>query len=147
MMNIKPLTEITYRQWLPLWQGYLDFYQSTLSDEVKQNTWAKLTDPNQSHISGFVACIDEDVVGLVHVIEHDSCWTIKPYAYLQDLFTLSSHRNQGVARALIEHVYFIAEQRQCDRVIWLTQQSNHTAQALYDQVATKTGFIQYRKSL
>ncbi len=114
MINIKPLTEMTYQQWLPLWQGYLDFYQSILSDEVKQNTWAKLTDPNQSHIYGFVACIDEAIIGLVHVIEH---------------------------------VYRVAAQRQCDRVIWLTQQSNHVAQALYQQVATQTGFIQYKKSL
>ncbi len=44
---------------------------------------------------------DNQAVGLVHVIQHDSCWTVQPYAYLQDLFTLESTRGKGVARALI----------------------------------------------
>lgn len=49
-----------------------------------------------------------------------------------------------MARKLIEHVYQVAQQRNCDRVYWLTQESNRQAQVLYDKVAKKTGFIQYR---
>lgn len=93
---------------------------------------------------GFAALIDQKVVGVVHVVEHESSWTMRPYAYLQDLFTHPDYRGQGVARKLIEHVYQVAQQRNCDRVYWLTQESNRQAQVLYDKVAKKTGFIQYR---
>lgn len=78
------------------------------------------------------------------MIEHDSCWTLAPYAYLQDLYTDEHYRGMGVAKALIEHVKQYTIQRGCDRVYWLTHQDNQVAQALYDGVARKTGFIQYR---
>ncbi|HEY9359996.1 MAG TPA: GNAT family N-acetyltransferase, partial [Xanthobacteraceae bacterium] len=31
------------------------------------------------------------------------------------------------------------------RVYWLTQESNAVARALYDKLAERSGFIQYRK--
>ncbi|BCU64530.1 hypothetical protein ACBO_13210 [Acinetobacter bouvetii] len=63
---------------------------------------------------------------------------------MQDLYTHEDFRGQGVARRLIQHVYDEAMVRQCDRVYWLTHETNQTAQKLYDRVAKKTGFIQYR---
>jgi hypothetical protein len=33
------------------------------------------------------------------------------------------------------------------RVYWHTQESNTTARALYDKIATLTSFVQYRKYL
>ena len=93
---------------------------------------------------GFAAILNQQVIGIVHVIQHDSCWTLTSYAYLQDLYTHIDFRGRGVARALIEKVYVDAKQRGCDRVYWLTHESNRQAQQLYDQVAKKTGFIQYR---
>lgn len=95
---------------------------------------------------GFAALFEQQMVGFVHVVEHDS-WTFRPYAYLQDLFTHPDYRGQGVARLLIEQVYMEAKKRQCDRVYWLTQEANQTTQILYDKVAHKTGFIQYKQSL
>ncbi|NWK73167.1 GNAT family N-acetyltransferase [Acinetobacter sp. SwsAc6] len=144
--NIQVLSSagIQYSDWLQLWQGYQQFYQVQLTEELSLNTWQKLTDPKQEHIYGFVAYLDHEAVGLVHVIEHDSCWTIQPYAYLQDLFVLNEQRGQGIAKALIEQVHAYTKQRQCDRVYWLTHQDNDVAQKLYDQIARKTGFIQYR---
>lgn len=93
---------------------------------------------------GFSTKLDEQIVGIVHVIEHDSCWTLKPYAYLQDLFTHEEYRGLGPARALIEHVKMHTEKRACDRVYWLNHQDNLVAQQLYNKVAKKIGFIQYK---
>jgi ribosomal protein S18 acetylase RimI-like enzyme len=52
----------------------------------------------------------------------------------------------GIARALIEHVYADAKRRGAARVHWLTHESNHQAMQLYDRIADRSGFIQYRKS-
>ncbi len=143
-IKIVPLEQISQSQWLPLWQAYQEFYQTKLAEEVNNSTWQRLTNPAFNSIYGVAAILDQQVVGIVHVVEHDSCWTLTPYAYLQDLFTHPDYRGQGVANLLIQHVYQVAEQRNCDRVYWLTHESNRQAQLLYDKVAKKTGFIQYR---
>ena len=143
-LSIKNLTDISQSEWMILWKAYQAFYKTTLSEEVNANTWRRLTDPKVQEMYGFAALIDQRVVGIVHVVEHLSCWTLEPYAYLQDLFTLDEYRGQGVAKALIRQIETFCKQRKCDRVYWLTHQDNLTAQKLYDRIATKTGFIQYR---
>ena len=87
------------------------------------------------------------LVGLVHYIFHRSCWTEGDYCYLQDLFTAFEHRGRGIGRRLIEHVYAQAALRHASRVWWLTHESNAQAMQLYDQVAERSGFVQYRKML
>ena len=54
---------------------------------------------------------------------------------------------QGLGRALIEHVYAEAAARGCARVWWLTHESNTDAMVLYDRIADRSGFVQYRKVL
>jgi GNAT superfamily N-acetyltransferase len=54
-------------------------------------------------------------------------------------------RAKGVGRALIQHVYAAAADAGASRVYWLTHDSNSDAMLLYDRIADKTGFIQYRK--
>lgn len=143
-IQIEPLENITQQEWLPLWLDYQNFYQTQLSEEVDQHTWQRLTDLAFGNMYGFAAILNQQVIGIVHVIQHDSCWTLTPYAYLQDLYTHIDFRGRGVARALIEKVYVDTKQRGCDRVYWLTHESNRQAQQLYEQVAKKTGFIQYK---
>lgn len=143
-IKIVSLSELNRSDWQLLWDGYQQFYQVELAAEISDFTWARLINPDLSEMYGFAACRGDEVMGIVHVIEHQSCWTLKPYVYLQDLFTQPQFRGQGVAKALIEAVQVQTQARQCDRVYWLTHQDNHIAQKLYDQVARKTGFIQYR---
>lgn len=130
--------------WEKLWQGYLEFYESRLADEVTQTTWDRLMTPN-SDPHGLVA-VDEDghVFGLVHYLYHCSTWTIGPYCYLQDLFVDATGRGKGAGRALIKAVYLEAGKYGASQVYWLTQDFNHTARKLYDDVGTLTPFIKYR---
>jgi GNAT superfamily N-acetyltransferase len=67
--------------------------------------------------------------------------------YLQDLFVEPAQRGHGLGRALIEHVYAQAKARGCARVHWLTHETNLDAMKLYDCIADKPGFVQYRKNL
>ena len=87
------------------------------------------------------------LVGLVHHIQHRSCWTVGDYVYLQDLFVDPDVRGTGLGRALIEHVYARAAESGASRVWWLTHESNAQAMLLYDRIADKSGFVQYRKVL
>ena len=145
-MEIRALVPADRAAWEPLWQGYLTFYKATIAPEVTELSWARLHDPAEP-MHGYGAFLDGRLAGITHLILHRSMWTAGPYCYLQDLFTAEWARRRGVARALIEHAYVEAERLGASRVIWLTQESNLEARVLYDQVAERSGFIQYRKLL
>jgi ribosomal protein S18 acetylase RimI-like enzyme len=87
------------------------------------------------------------LVGIVHFVFHRSTWTKGDYCYLQDLFTASEARGSGVGRALIAAVCDRATAQGASRVYWLTREDNANAIALYEKVALRTGFIQYRIGL
>ena len=53
-------------------------------------------------------------------------------------------RGSGVGRALIAHVRAVAEAADCSRLYWLTHETNTDAMVLYDKVADRSGFVQYR---
>jgi GNAT superfamily N-acetyltransferase len=145
-LDIRPLGDTDRPAWEPLWAGYLTFYGASLAPEVTDTTWARLMDPAEPmHALG---CLDgERLVGIVHYIFHRSTWTTGNYCYLQDLFTDEAARGRGAGRALIEAVYERATAAGASRVYWLTQEGNATARALYDKLADRSGFIQYRKML
>ncbi len=144
MLQIRPFRPEDRSAWEPLWQGYLAFYKSSLPTEVTETTWRRLNDPAEP-MHGLAAVLDGSIVGIVHYIYHRSTWSTVDYCYLQDLFTAEEARGQGAGRALIEAVYEKAEAQGASRVYWLTHETNTAAQALYDKVASRSGFIQYRR--
>jgi GNAT superfamily N-acetyltransferase len=126
-----------------LWRDYLDFYETSVPKETYDVTWARLNDSDEPMwLLGAYA--EGKLLGIVHYIYHRSCWTIGDYCYLQDLFVAKDARKLGLGRALIEAVYKEAQGRGASRVYWLTHESNATARALYDKLATWPGFIVYR---
>ena len=145
-MDIRALTAEERPAWEPLWQGYLTFYKASVPEETTALTWARFHDPAEP-MSVYGAFIDGRLAGIVHLILHRSTWTPGPYCYLQDLFTAEWARRRGVARGLIEWSYQEATRWGASRIYWLTHESNVEAQAVYDQVASRSGFIQYRKML
>jgi GNAT superfamily N-acetyltransferase len=86
-------------------------------------------------------------IGLAHWIYHRSTWTAGDYCYLQDLFIAKDLRSSGVGRQLIEYVYAQARLADCARVYWLTHETNSKAMLLYERVAERSGFVQFRKLL
>ncbi len=141
---IKPVGAAERAEWEPLWKAYLDFYQATVSRETYDATWMRLQDPAEPmFVLG--AYVDGKLIGIVHYLYHRSCWTIGDYCYLQDLFVAADSRKLGVGRALIEAVYQEAQAAGASRVHWLTHETNGIARALYDTLADRPGFIQYRK--
>ncbi|CAN5449946.1 GNAT family N-acetyltransferase [soil metagenome] len=145
-VSIRLLKPTDFDAWLALWEGYQRFYKVEIARAVTDGTWARLMDGTEPmHCA--VAESNGVLVGLVHYIYHRSTWTEGDYAYLQDLFVQPDQRGGGHGRKLIEHVYDAARQHGASRVYWLTHESNVDAMKLYDKVADRSGFVQYRKAM
>ena len=141
---IRSVREDERGAWEPLWAGYLEFYKTSVPAATSDITWKRFHDDAEPmYVLG--AYVDGKLTGIVHYIFHRSCWTPGDYCYLQDLFVSKDARGHGVGRKLIEAVYEKAKAAGASRVHWLTQFENARAQILYDEVADRSGFMQYRK--
>lgn len=145
-IRIRQVDAGDHAAWLPLWRGYQSFYEVDIPPDVSEVTWARLLDPSEP-VAGALAWNAAAAVGLVHYIRHRSCWTTGDYCYLQDLFVAREIRGAGVGRKLIEHVHAEAAATGCSRVYWLTHETNAAAMRLYDRIAQRSGFVQYRNNL
>lgn len=143
---LRPIAKGDFDQWFQLWMDYNTFYKRIASPEVTSTTWARFLD-HYEPVHARVAERDGKLLGLVHFIFHRNTSMIGPVCYLQDLFTHPDARGLGIGRALIDAVYREASSVGSTRVYWLTHETNQQAMHLYDQVATRSSFVQYRKEL
>lgn len=146
MTTITAIAERDFDDWSRLWGGYLTFYGAEIPQDVTAATFARLVADTELH--GAIARDDEGrAVGIVHWLTHPATWSRGEYCYLEDLFVDPDSRGVGAGRMLIARVRDWAAARGCAKVYWLTQEGNVTARALYDRVATHTGYTHYQIGL
>jgi GNAT superfamily N-acetyltransferase len=145
--KIRPLQPSDRAAWEPLWAGYQTFYEVVIPKETTELSWGRFHDATEDmHALG--AFDDSDhLVGIVHAIFHRSTWLPKSTCYLQDLYVEDSQRGLGTGAALIDAVADLAREHGAGRLYWMTHETNATARKLYDRIADRSGFIQYRKAL
>jgi len=145
---IRPIDATDQQGWRQLWQQYLAFYGTKVSEDVYASTFERLLAGNAGDLREFrgaLAWQNGKCVGLVHYLFHRHNWKIEDVCYLQDLFVSADVRGLGLGRQLIEHVYSAADSFGAASVYWLTQEDNQKARQLYDRLAQKTDFVQYRR--
>jgi GNAT superfamily N-acetyltransferase len=114
-----------------------------VSDEVANATFARIFDAFEP-VHALVAERGDELVGFAHYLFQRSTRLLNPQCYLQDLYVSESTRGRGVGRALIAAVVGAASHAGAARVFWNTHETNVVARRLYDAVAERSGFIQYR---
>ncbi|MDJ1463141.1 GNAT family N-acetyltransferase [Nitratireductor sp. GZWM139] len=144
-ITIRPLARSDEPEWRRLWTAYLEFYKTSVPEEVYATTWERLFDDGDYEPNGLIAEVDGKPVGLVHYMFHRTCWTVGNNCYLQDLYADPAIRGKGIGRALIEAVYEKADAAGAANVYWMTQDFNETARKLYDRIAKLTPFIKYQR--
>ncbi|PWB35929.1 GNAT family N-acetyltransferase [Pseudomonas sp. SDI] len=142
-LTVRPVEEQDYPQWLEYWQAYQDFYRVALSEATTATTWMRFFDPREP-VHCAVISDGTRLYGFVHFLFHRSTWGTTDFCYLEDLYVAPEARGHQVGKRLIEHVQAEAREQHCARLYWHTQQSNSTAQRLYDWIAEKPGVIEYR---
>jgi GNAT superfamily N-acetyltransferase len=144
-VTVRPLASADEAGWRYLWSNYLAFYGTSVAEPVYRETFARNLDSSCTDRVCLVAEAAGELVGLVHAIWHAHNWRIEDVCYLQDLYVEVDARGMGAGRALIEAVYAEADRRGTPSVYWLTQEFNHPARRLYDQVAKVTPFVKYTR--
>ena len=142
---VRPVEARDEAEWRRLWTGYLEFYETSVPEEVYQTYFARLLGDDPQDYHGLVAEQDGRLVGLTHYLFHRHGWKIENVVYLQDLYVDPDTRGTGAGRALIEAVYAAADAAGCPSVYWLTQDFNATARQLYDRIANLTPFLKYQR--
>jgi GNAT superfamily N-acetyltransferase len=146
-IKVRPIVIEDYSNWLPLWNGYLEFYKTTLPIEQTQLTFQRMLDPSIP-LEGLVA-EDETgrLLGLITFVYHYSTFAPKSYCYIEDLFIGKEARGFGVATHLIEAVCELAKEAGSSKIYWQTHETNAVARHLYDKIASNHGFIIYSRKL
>ncbi len=129
--------------WRGLWDGYLSFYRSDVSEEVTELTFRRLCEQEQGMLGLIAVDAGNQPIGLAHLVFHPATWSAAGYCYLEDLYVGREHRGGHIATAIFDAVYSTARARGVERVYWHTQQFNGPARSLYDTVGRLTSFVVY----
>ena len=145
-ISIRPIQGADKERWLVLWQGYLDFYKTTVAPEQTERTWTRIMDPD-FNMKCAVAELEGKVVGFTTYNLQNSTWSPNGHCYLEDLFVDPVVRGSGAGRALIDFVKAFALENKCSRLYWNTDEDNEIARKLYYTYVLESGKRQYRVQL
>ena len=143
-LRVEPIAEDQFETLLPMIAAYQRFYEVEEIDEER----------NRAFFSRFLAPSEDGVLlGAWHHGEmvgytclYWSFTSLVPAetVLLNDLFVDPDARGEGVGRALIEASAAVGRERRAQRLEWMTQTTNKTAQRLYDKTgAERNEWIEY----
>src|SRR5690348_13224880 len=133
--TIRPLAPADEQRWRELFRAYRVFYELPESEEVVSRAWGWFMDPTHE-CNALVAETNDEILGFAHHRRMSSPYTGTSGIFLDDLFTAPEARGKGIGRALIGRLTDMAHAEGRAFVQWMTAEDNHTAQALYNTLAT-----------
>ncbi len=141
-LQIRPVTASDEANWKQLFRGYREFYKLPESEEVVERVWGWIIDPAHE-CEALVAEHDGRIIAFGDYRRFSRPSTGTVGIWLDDLFTDPTSRGTGAGRAIITRLTEIARAEGRSVVRWITADDNLQAQALYDQVASRTHWVTY----
>ena len=131
--------------WLILFQGYADFYQVEINDNIISTVWQWLHTPEHK-LQGLVGEINSKVIAFAHYRRMPSPLRGKEIGFLDDLYVMPKFRGQKIGEKLIEQLKRISKDKKWNLVRWITRDDNIRAKKVYDKVSSKTNWDLYELS-
>ncbi len=142
-MIIREARYSDFDQWNMLWQGYLQFYKTDLSDDVTQATWDRILSNEAPLFCQMAINEHDDILGFSLCVVHAGTWSNNQVCYLEDLFVSSKARGQGVGKALIQSLIQISKTKGWSKLYWHTDEDNQVARKLYDSFSSPDKTVNY----
>lgn len=141
-MEINPVHADMLDLLLPLFSAYQRFYQAT-PDEVRNRAFLTSLLATPAVAVQHLATEDGLALGFATLYFPLSSVAVQPYCLLNDLYVTLDGRGR-IGKALILHAREHAASKRFASLRWQTEQSNETAQRLYDRLeATHSAWFTY----
>lgn len=95
-----------------------------------------------------VATLNDEVVAfaMYTLIKNNRLYHLGHCLYIDELYVLSEHRNQGIGKALFQYIGKMALKQGCNRLEWWVEQNNKAAFAFYEHFGARSldEFVTFR---
>ena len=142
-LHIRSIDQSEKLEWSKLFQSYADFYQVDLPPQAEKQAWSWIHESDEDFWCDVAITEEGDFAGFVQYQLMHRSLSGEKVCYLSDLFVDPEVRGSGFGRALIDHVFSVAQKRQWSNVRWLTQEGNQRARKLYDHYSSRSEFVLY----
>lgn len=131
--------------WRALFEGYAEFYKTSLTDRIADQVWEWLLDPD--HVFEGLIVRDEQgkARGIAHVRACPRSLSGCDIGFVDDMFVDPGVRGSGAADALVAKLKQLAAERGWPSIRWVTQHFNERGRAFYDRyTGGPSDFIMYQ---
>ena len=143
---VKPQAE-DEPQWRLLYQGYVDFYQVSMNDNIMNTLWSWIHDANNPFYCIVAKDQSGDLLGFMHFRAMPSPLRGAMIGFLDDLFIAPEARGEGVVSALYDELKNQGKANGWPLIRWITAENNYRARAVYDGLSNKTHWVTYQLDL
>lgn len=132
-------------EWRSLFEGYAAFYKTSLTDQIVDQVWHWLTDPDHVFEGMIVRDERNRALGIVHFRACPRSLSGCDICFVDDMFVDLEARGSGAADALVARLQELAEERGWPSIRWITQHFNERGRAFYDRyTGGPSDFIMYQ---
>jgi ribosomal protein S18 acetylase RimI-like enzyme len=146
--TLRPIREDELEELLPLMRAYCDFYSVVPRDqELRAVARGLLGSRGSEGLQLLARDTAGSPSGFATLLFTWSTTGGGRSAVLEDLYVTPQARRQGLARALIERCRTESGRHGARELSWITRPDNHAAQCLYDRLAVRDQWVNYRIDL
>ena len=100
MCTVRPLSSVDYPEWHELWNGYLRFYNTEVSEEMYLLAFNRMLSHSENEFQGLVAVKDEKLIGIAHYLYHRHDGNLKKFVICKICLYLQLLVNQVLEELL-----------------------------------------------
>ncbi len=132
-------------EWRSLFEGYAAFYKTPMTDEIADQVWGWLMDPEHVFEGLIVRGEQNTALGIAHVRACPRSLSGCDIGFVDDMFVDPGARGSGAADAMVARLQELAGERGWPYLRWVTQHFNERGRAFYDRyTGGPSDFIMYQ---
>ena len=146
-MKVEALNQKDKDNWAKLYQGYAEFYEMKMNQDILDTVWLWIHSPEVKFYSIGVKSSENVLIGFMHYREMPSPLRGKLVGFLDDLFVQPDFRGTGAVQLLFNELKLQAKKNDWPYVRWITATDNSRARKVYNQISKPIDFVTYQMQI